>query len=179
MADGGTLGTEIESSDVERELENLESDVNEIATKIAEHRDTLPNHLTSTLASLLSAQRPVLSTSLHFGLDPGPSAHSASADTGRPVELATSLRQTEEDKEYAEKIQLLKQKLSSNAFSMPNVLKRMKECISRIDKLDSCNGVIHPAFKRKSKFSMQAPCARDSLSKITSPKQKSYVLDVL
>lgn len=70
-------------------------------------------------------------------------------DTGRPVELATSSIQTDEDKEYAEKVQLLKQKLSSNASSMPNVLKRMKECISRIDKLDSCDGVIHPAFKRK------------------------------
>lgn len=145
MADGGTLETEIESSDDERELQNLESDVNQMATKIAEYRDSLPNQLTTTLVSLLTAQRP---TSFHFGSDPGPSGHSAS-DTGRPVELDTNSVQAEEDKEYAEKIQLLKQKLSSNASAMPNVLKRLKECISRIDKLDSCNGVIHPAFKRK------------------------------
>lgn len=71
------------------------------------------------------------------------------ADTGRPDEMGSSSVQAEEDKEYAEKIQLLKQKLSSNASVMPRVLKRMKDCISRIDKLDSCSGVIHPAFKRK------------------------------
>lgn len=148
MAESETLHTEIGSSDDERELLKLELDVKEMATKIADYRDTLPNQLTSTLASLLTAQRPVLSNSSDFGSDPGSSGHSASADTGRPVELATSSIQ-EEDKEYAEKIQLLKQKLSSNASAMPNVLKRLKGCISRIDKVDSCNGVIHPAFKRK------------------------------
>lgn len=49
----------------------------------------------------------------------------------------------------AKKIQLLKDKISSNVSAMPIVLKRMKECISKIDKLDSNNGIIHPAFKRK------------------------------
>ncbi|KAK1376214.1 hypothetical protein POM88_032407 [Heracleum sosnowskyi] len=149
MADGGNLEAVSWSSDDERELKKLELDVGEMATKIAECRDTLPSDLTSSLASLLTAQRPVLSTSLDFGSDPGPSGHPASADTGRPIELATSSTHTEEDKQYAEKIQLLKQKLSSNASAKPNVLERMKECISRIDKLDSYNGVIHPAFKRK------------------------------
>uniref|UniRef100_A0A2N9FIR8 Uncharacterized protein n=1 Tax=Fagus sylvatica TaxID=28930 RepID=A0A2N9FIR8_FAGSY len=43
----------------------------------------------------------------------------------------------------------LEDKISSNVSAMPIVLKRMKECISRIDKLDSNNGIIHPAFKRK------------------------------
>ncbi|WOG88587.1 hypothetical protein DCAR_0207822 [Daucus carota subsp. sativus] len=150
MAEGGTQEAQIESSeDEERELENLESDVTEMATKIAECRDTLPNQLTSTLASLLTAQRPVLSSSFDFGSDPGPSGHSASGDTSRHAELGASSVQAEEEKEYAEKIQLLKQKLSNNASAMPNVLKRMEDCISRIDKLDSYNGDIHPAFKRK------------------------------
>lgn len=70
-------------------------------------------------------------------------------DTSRHAELGASSVQAEEEKEYAEKIQLLKQKLSNNASAMPNVLKRMKDCISRIDKLDSYNGDVHPAFKRK------------------------------
>ena len=79
MAEGGTQEAQIEiSEDEERELEILESDVTEMATKIAECRDTLPNQLTSTLASLLTAQRPVLSSSFDFGSDPGPSGHSAS-----------------------------------------------------------------------------------------------------
>ena len=55
----------------------------------------------------------------------------------------------EQDQEIAEKLQLLKDKISSNVSAMPIVLKRMKECISKIDKLDSYNGIIHPAFKRK------------------------------
>lgn len=48
-----------------------------------------------------------------------------------------------------QKEQLLKQKISENASAIPVVLTRMKECMKRIDKLQSCNGVIHPAFKRK------------------------------
>lgn len=55
----------------------------------------------------------------------------------------------EESLETAKKIQLLKDKISSNITTIPTVLKRMKDCISTIDKLDSYNGVIHPAFKRK------------------------------
>lgn len=48
-----------------------------------------------------------------------------------------------------EKIQLLKDKISSNASAMPVVVKRMQECLLKIDKLDSQNLAIHPAFKRK------------------------------
>lgn len=55
----------------------------------------------------------------------------------------------EEGLETAKKIQLMKDKISSNITMIPTVLKRMKDCISTIDKLDSYNGVIHPAFKRK------------------------------
>lgn len=55
----------------------------------------------------------------------------------------------DESLETAKKIQLLKDKISSNITMIPTVLKRMKECISTIDNLDSYNGVIHPAFKRK------------------------------
>ena len=55
----------------------------------------------------------------------------------------------EGDKEVLEKIQSLKERISSNASAMPVVLKRMRECISKIDKLDSQNLTIHPAFKRK------------------------------
>lgn len=55
----------------------------------------------------------------------------------------------EEGLETAKKIQLLKDKISSNISMIPTVLKRMKDCISTIDNLDSCNVVIHPAFKRK------------------------------
>lgn len=55
----------------------------------------------------------------------------------------------EGDQAILEKIRLLNEKISSNASAMPIVLKRMRECISKIDKFDSQNLTIHPAFKRK------------------------------
>lgn len=48
----------------------------------------------------------------------------------------------------AEKAQLLKQKITSNASAIPIVLNRMKEGMAKIDKLQSSNKAIHPAFKR-------------------------------
>ena len=57
--------------------------------------------------------------------------------------------EVDEERRTEEKIRLLKEKISSNISAMPIVVKRMKECISRIEKLDSCNGIIHPAFKKQ------------------------------
>lgn len=48
-----------------------------------------------------------------------------------------------------DEVQLLRDKISSNISAIPKVLKRMNECISKIDKLVSSNETIHPAFKRK------------------------------
>lgn len=42
------------------ELEALESDVKQMAQKILEYRETLPDRLKSTLASILAAQRPLV-----------------------------------------------------------------------------------------------------------------------
>ena len=53
------------------------------------------------------------------------------------------------DSDETEKLQLLKQKISSNASAMPVVLNRLKEYMARIDALDSSNMIIHPAFKMK------------------------------
>lgn len=56
---------------------------------------------------------------------------------------------SESDQKTTEKVRLLKEKISSNIALMPIVLNRMRECMSKIDKLDSSDQVIHPAFKRK------------------------------
>ncbi|KAF9668953.1 hypothetical protein SADUNF_Sadunf14G0057100 [Salix dunnii] len=140
--------SDIEEEDEEMEkLEKLETEVKQMAKKILEHRTTLPDQLKTTVASLLSSQRPILP---HFdsSSDPGPSGElnpdSGGQDTSRRVLLLT-----EEDRKTAEKTHLLKEKISSNASAMPVVLKRMKDCISKIDKLYSYNGSIHPAFKKK------------------------------
>ncbi|KAL6981953.1 hypothetical protein U1Q18_023574 [Sarracenia purpurea var. burkii] len=134
-------------NDEEDKLEKLESDVNQMAQKILEFRTTLPDQLKNALASTLSAQRPLFLPHLPDCSDPGPSGNpnsdSGLSHSGKRPPLA------EEDQETAEKIWLLREKLSSNVSALPVLLERMKECISRIDHLESCNGFVHPAFKRK------------------------------
>ncbi|XP_062155002.1 uncharacterized protein LOC133863044 [Alnus glutinosa] len=147
MAVNKTLGAREDarsSEEEEEEVEKLEADVKEMAHKILEYRATLPDQLRTTLASALAAQRPVSPDGL--GLAPSGAPNTDSGGQFKSSEVAP---QAEEDQEMAKKIQLLKDKISSNASAMPIVLKRMKECISKIDKLDSNNGIIHPAFKRK------------------------------
>jgi len=72
----------------------------------------------------------------HTGAEPGP---------GNPNGVLTP----DNDEKTPDDVELLRDKISSNISTMPNVLKRMNECISRIDKLVSSNETIHPAFKRK------------------------------
>ncbi|XWS77037.1 hypothetical protein CRYUN_Cryun01aG0228900 [Craigia yunnanensis] len=123
----------------EEDLKELESDVKKMAEKILEYRATIPDQLKTTLDSVLSTKRPNLPR-IDDGLEPGPSAeHNANSEE---MEL-------HEERRTEEKIRLLKEKISSNISAMPIVVKRLKECISRIEKLDSCNGIIHPAFKKQ------------------------------
>ncbi|XP_019159333.1 PREDICTED: uncharacterized protein LOC109156016 [Ipomoea nil] len=140
-----TQGSQDEEEMEEEELGNLEEEVTQMAEKVAEYRATLPDQLKTTLASLLAAQRPALQ--MHFDVASLPQPAPAS-DLG-PVESQTLGSLTEEEQEETEKVQLLKQKILSNASAIPIVLKRVKECMSRIHKLESHNGFIHPAFKRK------------------------------
>ncbi|XVF73200.1 hypothetical protein PTKIN_Ptkin12aG0182200 [Pterospermum kingtungense] len=123
----------------EEDLEELESEVKKMAEKILEYRTTIPDQLRTTLDSILSTQRPNL-PGIDDGLEPGPSAqHNANSEAMK----------LDEDRRTEEKVRLLREKISSNISAMPVVVKRMKECISRIEKLDSCNGVIHPVFKKR------------------------------
>ncbi|XP_057781967.1 uncharacterized protein LOC131000200 [Salvia miltiorrhiza] len=116
----------------EEEMMKLEEEVKEMSEKLLDYRTTLPGQLSSTISSLLESQRPVL---------PAPDAE-AGVSQGL-------MRETTEDSDEAEKLQLLKQKISGNATTMPVVLNRLKEHMARIDALDSSNGIIHPAFKMK------------------------------
>lgn len=68
---GAECGSE-ESEPEEDDLEKLESDVKQTAQKILEYRATLPDHLKSTFASILSSQRPVL-PGFESRIEPGPS----------------------------------------------------------------------------------------------------------
>lgn len=68
---------------------------------------------------------------------------------GEHVKANDSALLTEGDQKIAEKVRLLKDKISSNISAMPIVLKRMKECMSKIENLDSYDGIIHPVFKKQ------------------------------
>ncbi|KAK4266833.1 hypothetical protein QN277_023702 [Acacia crassicarpa] len=139
----GGLGDGDEDSGTD-ELEKLESDVKQMAQEVMERRSTLSEQLKSTLASVLAAQRPLVPEFSDIG-------HPEAPDSGGS-EQGILMRQKlsdVEDPETAKKRQLLKEKMSSNARVMPVVLKRMKDCIARIEKLDSHNAIIHPAFKRR------------------------------
>lgn len=132
----------------EEDVEKLEEDVNEMAQKILDYRTTLPDQLKSALASSLVAQRPAFPTRLSDGSEPGPSG-CTNPDAEGPIELGRRPPLAQEDHDTAEKTRLLKQKISSNASALPVLLKRMKECISRIESRESCNEFIPPVFKRK------------------------------
>ncbi|KAL6323084.1 hypothetical protein AAG906_027339 [Vitis piasezkii] len=123
-------GDPMEGSDAE-ELEELEADVKEMAKKVHHYRTTLPDQLKATFTSILPSQRPPF---LEFVSGSEPEA------SGEPKPG---------DHETSEKIQLLKQKISSNVSTIPVLLKRLNECMSMVDKLDSYNGIMHLAFKRR------------------------------
>ncbi|XP_061371584.1 uncharacterized protein LOC133314155 [Gastrolobium bilobum] len=126
----------VRSSECEdSELEKLESDLKPMAHKILDYRSTLPDQLKTTLLSVLDAQRPFL-----------PQLNSTQEQNISGEESSSA----PEDPETAKKLKLLNEKISSNCSAMPIVLKRMKDCIAKIEKLDSYNAaIIHPAFKRK------------------------------
>ncbi|KAK4415932.1 hypothetical protein Salat_2700600 [Sesamum alatum] len=150
---GNDDAADLQEAAEEEEVLKLEEEVEQMAQKVLEYRTTLPDQLTSTLSSLLASQRPVLPTHLidegaetETRTPPGPDSEAGVSQGSARENMALSATDGPEE---AEKIQLLKQKISSNASALPVVLNRMKEYMARIDKLESSNGIIHPAFKRK------------------------------
>ncbi|XP_021653081.2 uncharacterized protein LOC110644561 [Hevea brasiliensis] len=129
------------------EMEKLESEAKEMAKRILDYRATLPDQLKATLSSILSSQRPVL-PEMDSGSNFGPSGK-CNPGLGERVKASKSALLAEGDHKIAEKVGILKDKISSNMSAMPIVLKRMKEFMSKIENLDSYDGTIHPPFKKK------------------------------
>ncbi|KAL6124211.1 hypothetical protein ACLB2K_076726 [Fragaria x ananassa] len=118
------------------EADKLE-ELSEMAEKIQEYRATLPEQLRKTLPSFIEAQRPVLGD----GSEPGTSGAPFSGHIDSDKDVLGD--------QTFQKITLLRDKISRNVAALPIVLKRLRECMSNIDKLDSQNTFIHPAIKRK------------------------------
>ncbi|KAK6920130.1 hypothetical protein RJ641_016034 [Dillenia turbinata] len=114
------------------DLEELEDEVSQMGERVLQCRENLPDQLKKKMASILALQRPVLVSNLiDQGSEPGPSQD---ANSG---------------KETTKRVELLKERITSNISAMPVVMERLNMCISRIDKLDSFNGITHPAFKQR------------------------------
>ncbi|GAB2222566.1 hypothetical protein Droror1_Dr00016685 [Drosera rotundifolia] len=123
--------------------------------KLRHYRSTLPSQFSDAAASILAAQRPLL---WFLDLDSAPGSNERRkggfhADgnegiPGTPASTAAGGVSVAEDDEMTDKLHELTEKISRNVLAIPILLKRLHECISRIDKLGHPDE-IHPVFKRK------------------------------
>ncbi|KAK9143739.1 hypothetical protein Syun_013139 [Stephania yunnanensis] len=130
----------------EEEEEDEEIKVKEMAELIRRYRSTLPNRLTKAFSSLLVAQRPILH---HLPSQIPPETRVSGDPSSDAGDGVGSANEGPQDREIGEKMQSLKLQISRNAAAMPVVLKRMNDCIAKIDKLDSFRASIPSTFKRK------------------------------
>ncbi|XP_057533536.1 uncharacterized protein LOC130811306 [Amaranthus tricolor] len=143
-------GDEDEEEVGEDEIQKLEEEVKKMAKKVEEYRSTLPNQLKSSYSSLLSELRPTFSLLDQIDIaEPGTSSGPHSGPVFSNGNSSAEVEANNDEQQNCDKVQLLKDKISSNIAAMPKVIKRMNDCISRIDKLVSSEVTIHPAFKRK------------------------------
>ncbi|XP_038682854.1 uncharacterized protein LOC119983268 [Tripterygium wilfordii] len=151
----GRPEAEAEEEEDEEHLEKLESDVKHMAKKILKYRDNLPEQLKSTFTPVLSTQR-----SVSMGIDSEAFTSGGNRRDSGPDKVSRRVAAEAEQKNTL-KISFLKDKISSNVSTMPNLLKRMNDCISRIEKLDSYDGIVHHAFKRKRTLKQLNSCSLD------------------
>ncbi|KAJ4800184.1 hypothetical protein LUZ62_051430 [Rhynchospora pubera] len=119
----------------EVEIEELKSELNEMAQRIINYRKTVPDLLANALRSNLAAQRPVDPSSLE-------------------VTSSTKINKTEEglfpeDVGIKEKMRELREKTERNLAAIPNQLKRLKECIEKLTEIEQLSVNVHPIFKIK------------------------------
>ncbi|CAG7881873.1 unnamed protein product [Brassica rapa] len=128
----------------EGELEKMEWEVREMAKKIREYRKTLPDNLRNTLDSALSSSHSFF-PSISSGL-----AVISYLYTISSTNLLCLFYAGTQDQDCEQKMIQLKETVSRNAANMPKVIKRVRECVERIHRLDSLDGrTIHPAFTRR------------------------------
>lgn len=78
------------------------------------------------------------------------------------------------DQEMLQKLHSFSDKTSQNVSAMPALLKRMNDCIARIDKLDEYNVNIHSVFKQK-----WIPSISLLLTVVTVISQTSFVFSIV
>ncbi|WOL07170.1 hypothetical protein Cni_G15908 [Canna indica] len=125
----------------EQQIQELEREVREMGRRILDARRTIPDRLLQTLSSRLLAGRPILPpqtlTDIVRGEMPAPSheSHEKSLPTGA-------------DQRMNEKLLVLRAKAESNISAIPLILKRINDCILRIEELENCDVNVHSVFNR-------------------------------
>ncbi|KAJ0970179.1 hypothetical protein J5N97_023056 [Dioscorea zingiberensis] len=121
-------------SDEEREVQELEREIKDLAQRILDSRRSMPDRLAQALTSRLVALRPLL---------PSITIPEMAGQSQLSEPLAGA------DQGMLDKLHTFTEKTSQNVATMPILLKRINDCIARINKLDECNVDIHSVFKQK------------------------------
>ncbi|KAG0486213.1 hypothetical protein HPP92_008308 [Vanilla planifolia] len=124
-----------EEDDEERQIEELEREVKEMAQKILDFRSIIPERLGDALSTRLAALRP--------NFPPVNESLVYQADTKLPANGG--------DERQLEKFKLFREKTINSIAAAPLLLKRVNESLEKLNKIDSCNLNIHHAFKWKNK----------------------------
>ncbi|GLJ51026.1 hypothetical protein SUGI_1086470 [Cryptomeria japonica] len=138
----GDKACEIEDEE-EKEVEQLEAEVKDLAEKVIELRRTMKLVFRDKLEALLLAKRPTLPE------DKPSSSEGSKVTQGTGTSLATAREEQEVDQETAAQIALLKRKIAANVAAMPATTERMKLCVEKIDRLDQYKVNIDYVFTKK------------------------------
>ncbi|CAL9160003.1 unnamed protein product [Musa hybrid cultivar] len=136
---------ENEEEDENRDIQELEREVSEMGSRILDARRSIPDRLLEALSSRLLTQRPVLPPQALIGADAGTTGElqAPSSESNGGNMLANV------DHRLLEKLLVLRAKTESNISAVPVILKRINDCIVKIEELEKCHVNVHPVFNRK------------------------------
>ncbi|CAL9100936.1 unnamed protein product [Musa acuminata var. zebrina] len=136
---------ENEEEDENRDIQELEREVSEMGSRILDARRSIPDRLLEALSSRLLTQRPVLPPQALIGADAGTTGElqAPSSESNGGNMLANV------DQRLLEKLLVLRAKTESNISAVPVILKRINDCIVKIEELEKCHVDVHPVFNRK------------------------------
>ncbi|URE05730.1 hypothetical protein MUK42_21191 [Musa troglodytarum] len=135
---------ENEEEDENGDIQELEREVSEMGRRILDARRSIPDRLLEALSSSLLTQRPVLPPQALIGTDAGTTelqAPSSESNWGNVLANA--------DQRLLEKLLVLRAKTETNISTMPVILKRINDCIVKIEELEKCHVNVHPVFNKK------------------------------
>ncbi|KAM0848494.1 hypothetical protein ACQ4PT_054362 [Festuca glaucescens] len=127
-----SAGEDEAAAGLEEEVEELEREVADLGRRILEHRRDAATRFLDATVSRLAAFRPTACPGV-------PSEQQSVAGTSH----------AEAEQDMVEKLKIFKSNTEASIAGMPKVLKKMKECVAQMEKLEQLSVNIHPVFQRK------------------------------